>query len=175
MMPDIFNSKLPGLSRVSSSELVRRNLEAKKKASEEFIKIVDCEKVKRALSRNVRDTNMDKINIGDEVYYKRNDSEEWHGPGKVMLLEKNIATVRHGGCTLRVHGVSLVKAPEETSDVARRQSDSIFPTGGPANDCDIGIARRQSNSSTLYGIVIRNRTVNFSQPVGHNNHNTDSY
>ena len=88
MMPDIFNSKLPGLSRVSSSELVRRNLEAKKKASEEFIKIVDCEKVKRALSSNVRDTKMDKINIGDEVYYKRNDSEEWHGPGKVMLLEK---------------------------------------------------------------------------------------
>ena len=126
MMPDIFNSKLPGLSRVLSSELVRRNLEAKKKASEEFIKIVDCEKVKRALSSNVRDTKLDKINIGDEVYYKRNDSEEWHGPGKVMLLEKNIATVRYHGCTLRVHGVSLVKAPEETSDVARRQSGSIF-------------------------------------------------
>ena len=42
---------------------------------------MDCEKVKRALSRNVRDANMDKINIGDEVYYKRNDSDEWHGPG----------------------------------------------------------------------------------------------
>ena len=30
-MPDIFNSKLPGLSRVSPIEIVRRNLEAKKR------------------------------------------------------------------------------------------------------------------------------------------------
>ena len=70
-MPDLFNSKLPGLGRVTSSELVRRNLEAKKKASEEFIKMKDCEKLKKAISNNVRDTHMDEVKIGDEVYYKK--------------------------------------------------------------------------------------------------------
>jgi len=47
-MPDIFNSKLPGLNRLTSSEIVRRNLEAKKKANEEFIKFMDCEKIEES-------------------------------------------------------------------------------------------------------------------------------
>ena len=46
-MPDIFNSKLPGLNRLTSSEIMRRNLEAKKKANEEFIKFIDAEKIKK--------------------------------------------------------------------------------------------------------------------------------
>merc|ERR1712121_374536 len=106
-MPDIFNSKLPGLNRSTSSEIVRRNLEAKKKANEEFIRFSDAERLKKAVLSNVRETTIDNIAIGDEVYYKRNASDGWHGPAKVILIEKKIATVRHGNATLRVHAVSL--------------------------------------------------------------------
>ena len=115
-MPDIFNSKLPGLNRLTSSEIVRRNLEVKKKANEEFIRFQDAEKLKKAWDSNVRVTTLDKISIGDEVYYKRNVSDEWHGPAKVILIDKQIATVRHGNSTLRVHGVSLRRAPEFDSE-----------------------------------------------------------
>ena len=66
-MPDIFNSKLPGLNRLTSSEIVKRNLEAKKKANEEFIKFLDAEKIKKAWSSNMRETTIDKIVIGDEL------------------------------------------------------------------------------------------------------------
>ena len=52
----------------------------------------------------MRETTIDKIVIRDDVYYKRNASDEWHGPAKVILIDNKIATVRHGGATLRVHG-----------------------------------------------------------------------
>ena len=154
-MPDIFNSKLPGLSRVSPIEIVRRNLEAKKKAREEFIKFIHCEKVKRAISSNVREASIDKVNIGDEVFYKRNESDEWHGPAKVMLIENKIATVRHGGQTLRVHGISLVKAPleipSETNIVARQlneepESDKNMRINDTiARQCDDEVVARPLN------------------------------
>ena len=134
-MPDIFNSKLPGLNRLTSSEIVRRNLEAKKKANEEFIKFTDCEKFKKAMSNNVRDTSIEKIEIGDEVYYKRNVSDEWHGPARVILIDNKIATVRHGGATLRVHGVSLVKAPHASNEDTVMDSSSIHD--GPDNSPNI--------------------------------------
>ena len=115
-MPDIFNSKLPGLNRSTSSEIVRRNLEAKKKANEEFIRFSDAERLKKAVLSNVRETTIDNIAIGDDVYYKRNASDGWHGPAKVILIEKKIATVRHGSATLRVHAVSLKRAPEANNE-----------------------------------------------------------
>ena len=53
-MPDIYNSKLPGLEKVTGSEIVRRNLEAKRIAKEAFVKFDSCERIKRALTHNVR-------------------------------------------------------------------------------------------------------------------------
>merc|ERR1712121_516757 len=67
------------------------------------------------MGSNVRETTIDNIAIGD-VYYKRNAYDGWHGPAKVILIDKKIATVRHGGATLRVHAVSLRRAPEANNE-----------------------------------------------------------
>ena len=114
-MPDIYNSKLPGFEKVTSSEIVRRNLEAQRLAKAEFVKFDSCEKIRRALKHNVRKTLIEDLEIGDEVYYKRNNSEEWHGPAKVVLIDRKVVEVRHGGVNVRVHTVSLTKAPKENS------------------------------------------------------------
>ena len=34
----------------------------------------------RALRHNIRSTDLSDIDNGNEVYYKRNKSHEWHGP-----------------------------------------------------------------------------------------------
>jgi len=49
--------------------------------------------------------------VGDEVYYQRKNSKEWHGPVKVMLIEGQVITVKHGNVTVKVSTVSLVKVP----------------------------------------------------------------
>ena len=48
-MPDIYNSKLPGLENLTSSEMVLRNLQAQRFAKAEFVKFDSCEKNRRAL------------------------------------------------------------------------------------------------------------------------------
>ena len=42
-------------------------------------------------------------NIGDEVFYKRNDSREWKGPGKVLGQDGSVLFIRHGSRYIKVH------------------------------------------------------------------------
>lgn len=86
-MPDIYNSKLPGLENVTSSDIVRKNLQAQNTAKQEFVKFDSCERIKRALSNNVRRTLVEDLEVNDEIYFKRNQSDVWLGPAKVTLIE----------------------------------------------------------------------------------------
>ena len=47
---------------------------------------------------------------GDEVYCKRDDSDKWLGPGKVMFQYGKIVFVRHGSAYVRVSVNRLIKA-----------------------------------------------------------------
>ena len=48
------------------------------------MKFESDDRLKRALRHNVRSSDSSVIENGDEVYYKRNDSPEWRGPGIVI-------------------------------------------------------------------------------------------
>ena len=130
-MPNIYNSKPPGLKKVSTSEMIAKMTEAKRVAMEAFVKFDSCEKLKRALSSNVRRTVIDDLKVGDEVYYKRDRSEEWYGPAKVILVEGKVITVRHGGVTIKVNTVSLVKIPHictpecETKESENKNNETV--------------------------------------------------
>ena len=56
--------------------MIAKITEAKRVAMEEFVRFDSCERLKRALSSNVRRTVIDDLKVGDEVYYKRDRSEE---------------------------------------------------------------------------------------------------
>ena len=57
--------------------MIWENLNALHIARKGFIEQESSEKIRRALRSNVRNTSVDELNSGDEVYYKRNDSKEW--------------------------------------------------------------------------------------------------
>ena len=71
--------------------------------------------------------------MSDEVYYKRDKSEEWYGPAKVILIEGKVITVKHGGVTVKVNTVSLVKIPHictpecELRDSGHKRNESVMP------------------------------------------------
>ena len=94
-IPDIYNSDLPGLQNVTSSEMVRKNLNALHKARQEFTKSESDDRYKQALRRNVNTTDINRLKDGDEVYYKRNERDEWHGPGKVIDIDGKTVIVKH--------------------------------------------------------------------------------
>lgn len=111
----MFTDKLPAFEGVTTSTIVRDNLNARHLARQQHVKGESCERLRRALRHNVRTTDIEDLNNGQEVYYKRNDSNEWRGPGIVIGRDGKQILVRHGGLGgvyVRVHVCRLRKAPE---------------------------------------------------------------
>ena len=150
-IPNIYNSNLPGLENVTSSEIVRRNLNALHVARQEFVKFESDERIKRALRHNVRNTCIDSLENGDEVYYKRNDENEWRGPGIVIGRDGKTVIVKHGGRVVKVHVVSLVKMPKENNNENDNQSVENLPEmtreSSPESDNNVpSVGGRESNN-----------------------------
>ena len=117
--PNVFSDKLPAMNSVNPSELIRlrTNLNAMHVARQEFIKYESDEKIKRALRHNVRATEAVMIETGEHVYYKRNNSPEWHGPAVVVGRDGKLFLVRHGGIIVRVHECRLIHSPESENSI----------------------------------------------------------
>merc|ERR1739842_282852 len=150
-IPNIYNSNLPGLENVTSSEIVRRNLNALQVAGQEFVKFESDERIKRALRHNVRNTCIDSLENGNEVYYKRNDANEWRGPGIVIGRNGKTVIVKHGGRVVKVHVVSLVKMPKENNNENDNQSVENLPEmtreSSPESDNNVpSVGGRESNN-----------------------------
>ena len=112
-IPDIFNSEPPALENPTASEIVRQNLNALHSARKEFVKIESNERVRRALRSNIRSSPIEDLKNGDGVYFKRNGSNEWKGPGTVIGKDGKQVLVKHGGTYVRVHICRLVRPPND--------------------------------------------------------------
>ena len=122
--PNVFNDEPPAMSDKMPSDIVRENLIALRAAREEFIKLDADERLRRALRHNVRENTLSEIKNGDHVYYKRNDSHEWHGPGVVIGRDGKIVLVRHGGVYVRAHACRLTQIP-----VSGRARENSYENG----------------------------------------------
>ena len=102
-LPNVLTDKPPALEEKEVSEIVRENLEAMRAARQAFIKAESNEKIKRALRHNIRPSAKNIFLQGDIVFYKRSDSREWRGPGKVIGSESSTILIKHGSQYVRVH------------------------------------------------------------------------
>ena len=75
-LPDVFRSQIAAIEPVTSSVVVRENLNALHYARREFIRCESDEKLGRALRHNARENFVEDLNNGYEVYYRRNDSPQ---------------------------------------------------------------------------------------------------
>ena len=154
-VPDLFNSDLPGLQAVSSSEMVRKNMHAVHIAREAYIKSQSDERVRQALRHNVNTTDINMLKDGDEVFYKRNARDEWHGPGKVIDIDGKVVIVKHGGACVKVHAVSLKRKPQE-SDYDVNTIPSVNSDNSSAiTDNSQGLGESSGAGSSAKNIVPR--------------------
>ena len=116
-IPDVFESDATALEPINSSDIVRKNLNALHSARREFVKFESKERIRRALRHNTRATHPDDLQRGDEVYFKRRDDNQWHGPGVIVAWEGKLALVRHGGEYYRVHTCRLTMLPRESAGI----------------------------------------------------------
>lgn len=124
-LPNVLTSDPPALEPTSASEIVRNNLNALHLARQEFVKSESSERLARALRHTIRSSDKNDIQNGDEVFYKRNDSSEWHGPGIVIGRDGKQFLVRHGGVYVRVHECRLARSPGSGSTAVRDSNNEI--------------------------------------------------
>ena len=125
VIPNVFINKLPALEEVTSSEMVRKHLNAKEIAREQFTRCESDERIKRALKSNIRSTEIKDIKNGDDVFYKRNDAHKWHGPGQVIGYDGKSVLVKHGGTYVRAHTTRLAKMPGKIDSDFTKSQDEV--------------------------------------------------
>jgi len=117
-LPSVITAKPPALSGEPATSLIKTNLDALHKAREAFIQSEHSERIRRALSHNIRTSGDVKYVTSDQVYYKRKDSDAWHGPGTVLGQDGQQVLIKHGSYYVRVHPcrVKLVNFATPRSD-----------------------------------------------------------
>ena len=103
-LPSVLTDKPPALEGTSISKYVTNQMEALHVSREAFVKAESSEKIRRALRRQIRPSGT-TYDTGDLVYHKRNNSDKWKGPGRVIGQDGQQVSVRHGGTYVRIHPV----------------------------------------------------------------------
>ena len=81
---------------------------------------------RRALRSKIR-VSSEKFKPGDKVYYKREMSNKWMGPGIVIGQDGKVVFIRHGSVYVRVSPKRLTKMGEEFRNVESNNVDHYKP------------------------------------------------
>ena len=149
-LPNVFTDKPPAVTLTPSSETVRLNLNAMRSAREDFVRAEASEKLRRALRHNIRETEAHNIELGSQVYYKRNDSYEWYGPGVVIGKDGKQFLVRHGGVYYRVHACRLTTTSVTGGATGSSHLDAQGTAQGtaPVNNRNVAAGDRRSDDDS---------------------------
>ena len=125
ILPAAVDNELPGNSLVHTSDLVRENLNSMSAARKAYVETESSRKIKTALSRNIRTDASAKFYTGDRVFYKRDSSNEWKGPGSVIGQDGSKVIIKHGPYHVSVHPcrVTLNKKGQEQTDNNERDGE----------------------------------------------------
>ena len=107
-LPSVALNKPPALEGVTACHVVAENLNAMHAAHKAYIASESSEKLRRALRHQIWPAISASYNNGDLVYFKRNDLDQWLGPGTVIGSEHKQVLVKHGGSYVRIHLCRLI-------------------------------------------------------------------
>ena len=145
-LPNIGEDSPSALENITPSQIVANNLIALRKAREEFLKADANERIRRALSQNIRKTEDENVVPGSYVYYKRNGEDKWRGPARVIGKDGKVNVLRHGGQMVRAH-ICRVKGVVDQSDSALNNIDGDEDTNTETNRIVRPVTQSQDDDS----------------------------
>ncbi len=115
-LPSILVDKPPALEGTTSSVVVGKHVGALYASRKAFTEAECSERLRRALRKQIRPVT-GPYTLGDKIYYKHHDRDEWKGPATVIGQDGVVVFVRQGGLMVRVHQNRMRKVNhlEETS------------------------------------------------------------
>ena len=115
--PPVLNNQLPAQNGVTSSELIASHLNSLHAATKRFIEAEADEKLRRALRHKTITATSLVYQNGDQVYYKKNDSQYWEGPATVVGIDNKQVFIKHGGIYVRVNACNLQLVNDSVKNV----------------------------------------------------------
>ena len=100
-LPNIIDNKLPAQEKSTLPDIAL-HISALHAARKAFIATESSNKIKLALRKNVRTSGI-TYNIGDEVYYKRDDNQTWKGPATVLGQDGPVVFICQGAHYIKAH------------------------------------------------------------------------
>nr|XP_039274020.1 uncharacterized protein LOC120347974 [Styela clava] len=98
--------------------------------------------VRRALQKQIRSHGDEIYETGDTVYYKRENSEKWRVPAKVIGADGCVVFLRHGGLGIRAHKCRLMHDKQREVKVEQNEEQISSNEARPKTD--------QGNESSEY-------------------------
>ena len=120
---NVIENELPAMSAKDFGVAVADNIKAMQAARENYLKSESSEKIKRALSHNVRTSCEVVYNAGDKVYFKRNEDKQWRGPAKVLGQDGKTLLLKYDNQIVRVHVSRATSVTEKMSSTPIEQSN----------------------------------------------------
>ena len=116
-LPVLCESTVATAEEKTSSQLIGNHLNAMHAARRAFVECESSDKMRRALKSQTRTATVMSFEAGDKVFYKRNNSARWKGPGKVIGVDHKQIFVKHGGEYFRVSpiDIQLVEPKKEST------------------------------------------------------------
>lgn len=108
-LPSVLKDELPALESETESVTVMKNLVALHAARKNFIAAESSERIKRALTHQVRTYADEVYENGDVVFYRRKGYKGWKGPATVLGKDGQYVLLRHGGGNFKVHPSQMIK------------------------------------------------------------------
>lgn len=155
-LPNVMEDQLPALDGKTTSETLATHLNSLHAARRAFVEAETSERVRRALRTQVR-TSEERFTHGDRVFYKRECSDKWLGPARVVFQDGKVIFVRHGGVFIRVSPNRLKKAkkvdtsqeearPQERATRGSEFEKYIQLDDNEDDECDVDTCIRNSRS-----------------------------
>ena len=114
-LPSVLNDDPPALEGTTTSEVFAKHMNTLVSARKAFLQAESSNRIRRALKSNIRQVE-NHFENGDSVYYKRESSNEWKGPGKVIGQDGKVVIIKHGLYTIRAHSSRVIKTSYEFSE-----------------------------------------------------------
>jgi len=111
-LPNVMTDKPPALAGTTSSKTVATHINALHSGRKAFLEAESAERVRRALRHKIR-AQSECFQQGDRVYYKRQESNKWKGPGVVIGQDGKVILVRHGSIYVHVSSNRILKVGDE--------------------------------------------------------------
>ena len=127
-LPSVLNDDIPALETTSFSSLVADHFKLLEASRSGFIRADCSERVRRALLGKVRYSDAPFM-PGESVFYKRQQSGPWPGPGRVILHEGQELIIKDGGQIITVHAFRASRINGDNAKKAESESEVTVNSG----------------------------------------------